>query len=41
MINKIEDSIKSEIDKIIYLYKTKNFSSALDLSNRLIDTHYL
>ncbi len=33
----IESKIKSEINKIIYLYKTKNLSSALNLSNQLID----
>ncbi len=30
-------SLKSEIDKLIYLYRTKNFNSALNLSNSLLE----
>ena len=36
MNDKIENSIRSEIDKIIYLYKSKNLIAALNLSNKLI-----
>jgi len=36
MSNKIENSLKTEVDKLIYLYKSKNFKSALNLSNKLI-----
>ncbi len=33
---KLKNSIRSEIDKIIYLYKSKNLIAALNLSNKLI-----
>ena len=36
MNDKIENSIKFEIDKIIHLYKSKNLIDALNLSNKLI-----
>ena len=36
MNDKIKNTIKFEIDKIIYLYKSKNFIAALNLSNKLI-----
>ena len=39
MNNKIENNIKTEIDKIIYLYKSKNFGSALSLSDKLIESN--
>ena len=39
MNSKVETSLKSNIDKLIYLYKSKNFNSALDLSNKLIELH--
>ena len=37
MINEIKDNIKLEINKIILLYKSKNFIAALNLCNKLID----
>ncbi len=37
MNSNIEHTFKSEIDKLIYLYKSKNYSSALNLSNKLIE----
>ena len=39
MDSKVETSLKSNIDKLIYLYKSKNFNSALNLSNTLIEQH--
>ena len=39
MNSKIESSLKTNIDKLIYLYKSKNFNSALNLSNTLIELH--
>ena len=33
---KIKSPTKTDIDKLIYLYKSKDFSSALNLSNKLI-----
>ena len=32
-----QTSLKSEIDKLIYLYRSKNFNSALNLSNSLLE----
>ena len=37
MNSKIESSLKTNIDKLIYLYKSKNFNSALNLSNTLLE----
>ena len=37
MSSKSQTSLKSEIDKLIYLYKSKNFDSALNLSNSLLE----
>ena len=39
MNSKVETSLKTNIDKLIYLYKSKNFNSALNLSNTLIEQH--
>ncbi len=36
MNSNIENTFKSEINKLIYLYKSKNYSSALNLCNKLI-----
>ena len=37
MNSKVETSLKTNIDKLIYLYKSKNFNSALNLSNTLLE----
>ena len=37
MSSKIEISLKTNVDKLIYLYKSKNFNSALNLSNKLLE----
>ena len=39
MNSKVETSLKTNIDKLIYLYKSKDFNSALNLSNTLIELH--
>jgi hypothetical protein len=36
MNSKVQTSLKSDIDKLIHLYRSKNFNSALNLSNELL-----
>ncbi len=40
MNDKIKNTIKFEIDKVIHLYKSKNFIAALNLSNKLIELNH-
>ncbi len=37
MNRKVQTSLKSDVDKLIYLYKSKNFNAALNLSNSLLE----
>ena len=37
MNRKAQTSLKSDIDKLIHLYRSKNFNSALKLSNSLLE----
>ena len=37
MNRKVQTSLKSDVDKLIYLYRSKNFNAALNLSNSLLE----
>ena len=39
MNSKVETSQKTNIDKLIYLFKSKDFKSALNLSDKLLEIY--
>ena len=39
MNSKVENSLKTNIDKLIYLFKSKDFKSALNLSDKLLEIY--
>ena len=39
MNSKVETSLKTNVDKLIYLFKSKDFKSALNLSDKLLEIY--